>query len=147
MQVSLLSKSGFSKRKWHYSCKMVVFTTNNSGISQNGESQNGCYKKSKDDKLSEKQTFLTTLCVSEGKCSFFGKLGVLCFLVTLVSRFVLYLITGNLLKASVVLRQKKINKLTVYIFAKCVKLHKNRRILLVTSLYLVFFTYKLKSKF
>ena len=146
MQVSLLSKSGFSKRKWHYSCKMVVFTTNNSGITQNGESQNGCYKKSKDDKLSEKQIFLTTLCVSEGKCSFFRKLGVLCFLVTPVSRFLLYLITGNLLKASIVLRQKKINKLTVYIFAKSVKLHKNRRILLVTSLYLVFFTYKLKSK-
>ena len=56
-----------------------------------GQSQNGCDKK-KHVKFSEKRTFLTHthVCVSGGKkCSFFGKFGVLCFLVTPVLRFAL----------------------------------------------------------
>ena len=45
-------------------------------IRQKGESQNGCYKKTKHDKFSEKQTFLTPF-------------GVLWFLLTRVLRFAL----------------------------------------------------------
>ena len=53
---------------------------------QKGESQNGCFKKTKHVKFSEKRTFRT--CVSGGKkCSFFGKSVVLCFLETPVLRF------------------------------------------------------------
>ena len=56
-------------------------------IRQRGESQNGCFKKTKHVKFSEKRTFL---CVSGGKkCSFFAKFGVLCFLETPVLRFAL----------------------------------------------------------
>ena len=65
-------------------------------IRQKGEPQTGCFKKTKHAKFSEKWTFLTPWYahvrkgVSEGnKCSFFGKLGVLCFLETLVLRFAL----------------------------------------------------------
>ena len=59
-----------------------------SGIRQKGESQNGCFKKAKHAKISEKQTFLTPVCVSGGKkCLFFGNFGVLCFLETPVLRF------------------------------------------------------------
>ena len=53
-----------------------------------GEYQNGCYKKTKHAKFSEKRTFLppdthTYVCVSGGKkYSFFGKFGELCFLNT-----------------------------------------------------------------
>ena len=51
-----------------------------------GESQNGYYKKTKNAKFLEKRK----KCVSGGKkCSFFGKFGVLCFLVTPVLRFAL----------------------------------------------------------
>ena len=73
----------------------VVYTTKSSAIRQNGESQNGCYKKTKHAKFSEKRVFLTPdtftyLYVSRGKKrSFFGKFGVLCFLVTTVLRFAL----------------------------------------------------------
>ena len=49
---------------------------NSSVIRQKGESQNGCFKKTKHAKFSE-------------KCSFFGKFGVLCFLETPVLRFAL----------------------------------------------------------
>ena len=76
-------------------------------IRQNGESQNGCFKKTKHAKFSEKRTFLppgthtyehfllrdtrTYVCVSGGKKrSFFGKFGVLCFLETPVLRFALF---------------------------------------------------------
>ena len=47
----------------------MIKTQNSSVIRQRGESQNGCFKKTKHDKFSEKR-----------KCSFFGKFGVLCFL-------------------------------------------------------------------
>ena len=54
---------------------------------QKGESQNGCFKKAKDAKFSEKRTYV---CVSGGKkCLFFGRFGVLCFLETPVLRFAL----------------------------------------------------------
>ena len=57
-------------------------------IRQKGESQKGCYKKTKHAKFSEKWTFLTpwythvrTCAYQMGKkCLFFGKFGVLCFL-------------------------------------------------------------------
>ena len=65
-------------------------------IRQKGKSQNGCFKKTKQAKFSEKQTFPTPwyththMCVSGGKkCSFFGKFGFLWFLETLVLRFTL----------------------------------------------------------
>ena len=63
-------------------------------IRQKGESQNGCFKKTKHAKFFEKRTFLnpwyTYVCVSGvKKCSFFGKFGVLCFLETPVLRFTL----------------------------------------------------------
>ena len=62
-------------------------------IRQKGESENGCFKKTKHAKFPEKQTFLTSwyvVCVSGGKkCLFFWKFGVLCFLETPVLRFVL----------------------------------------------------------
>ena len=61
---------------------------------QKGESQNGCFKKTKHAKFSKKRTFFTPsyahLCILGGKCSFFGKFGVLCFLETPVLRFALF---------------------------------------------------------
>ena len=53
-------------------CKFYLFCLENilSVIRQKGKSRNGCYKKTKHD-----------------KCSFFGKFGVLCFLVAPVLRF------------------------------------------------------------
>ena len=68
---------------------------NASVIRQKGESENGCYKKTKHVKFSEKRKFLTQwyahVCVRirGKKCSFFGKFGVLCFLETPVLRFAL----------------------------------------------------------
>ena len=68
---------------------------NSSVIRQKGESQNGCFKKTKHVKFSKKRTFLTPdmntyVCVSGGKkCSFFWKFGVLSFLETPVLRFAL----------------------------------------------------------
>ena len=61
------------------------------------ESQNGCYKKTKHSKFSEKWAFLTPppdthtcVCVWGGKkCLFFGKFGALCFHVVPVLRFTL----------------------------------------------------------
>ena len=51
---------------------------------QKGESQNGCFKKAKHAKISEK------ICVSGGKkCLFFGNFDILCFLETPVLRFAL----------------------------------------------------------
>ena len=64
-------------------------------IRQKGESQNGCFKKTKCAKFSEKRAFLTLcshtyVCKTGGKkCLFFGKFGVLSFLETPVLRFVL----------------------------------------------------------
>ena len=65
-------------------------------IRQKGESQNGCFKKKKSTpNFPKNEHFLvpdphTYVCVSEGKkCSFFGKLGVLCFLETPILRFAL----------------------------------------------------------
>ena len=52
-------------------------------IRQKCESQNGCFKKTKQAKFSKKQIFLTPwyMCVSRSKkYFFFGKFGVLCFL-------------------------------------------------------------------
>ena len=64
---------------------------NSSAIRQIGESQNGCNKKTKHTKFSEKRQYLTHThaCVSGvKKCSIF-KFGMLCFLVTPVLRFAL----------------------------------------------------------
>ena len=61
---------------------------NPSVIRQKGESQNRDKKKSEYAKFSEKQTFLTPLIRTRTKCSFFGKFGVLCFVIS-VLRFVL----------------------------------------------------------
>ena len=64
-------------------------------IKQKGKSQNWCYKKTKQDKFSEKQIFLTPdthmhVSISGGKkCSFFGKSSGLCFLVILILGFTL----------------------------------------------------------
>ena len=65
---------------------------NSSVIRQKDESQNGCFKKTKLATFSEKRTFLTPLCTYQcvlggKKCSFFGKVGMLCFLGTPVLRF------------------------------------------------------------
>ena len=59
-------------------------------IRQKGESQNGCFKKTKHVKFSEKRTFLTP-CAYQGvrNVRFFGKFSVLCFLETPVLRFAL----------------------------------------------------------
>ena len=67
-----------------------------SAIRQNGESQSGCYKKTKHTKFSERRTFLTPWVSGGKKYLYFGKSGVVCFLVTPVSRFVLCLITDDL---------------------------------------------------
>ena len=62
---------------------------NLSVIRQKSKSQNECYNKAKHAKFCEKRTFLTPdkhtyVWVSGDKeCSFFGKYGLLCFLVTL----------------------------------------------------------------
>ena len=53
-------------------------------LRQKGESQNGCFKKTKHSKFSEKHIFYPLI---RKKCSFFGKFGVLCFLKTPVLRF------------------------------------------------------------
>ena len=62
-------------------------------IKPKGKSQNGCFKKTKHAKFSGKWTYLTLThvrLVSGGKkFSFLRKFGVLCFLETLVLRFVL----------------------------------------------------------
>ena len=58
-------------------------------IRQKGESQNGCLKKTKHAKFSEKMTISYSLCTGGKKCPFFGKFGVLCFLQTPVLRFAL----------------------------------------------------------
>ena len=67
-------------------------------IRPTGECQNGCYKKRKQNMLNfpKNEHFLpsdthTQVCVYQGdkKCSFFGKFGVLCFLVTPILRFAL----------------------------------------------------------
>ena len=62
-------------------------------IRQKGESQNGSFKKANTSKLSKNKhflTFLTCVCVSEGKkCLLFGNFGVLWFLETPVLRFAL----------------------------------------------------------
>ena len=58
------------------------------------ESQNQCHKKTKHSKFSKKRTSLTHVGVSGGKrSSFFGKFGILCFLVTPaeIRPFVLFL--------------------------------------------------------
>ena len=71
-----------------------ILSINSSVIRKKGKSQNGCFKKTKHVKFSEKRLFLTPwyphVCVSGGKkCSFFGKFGLLCFLKTPVLRFAL----------------------------------------------------------
>ena len=73
---------------------MLVNLLISSVIRQKGETQNGCFKKTRHATFSEKRTFFTPIrtrtyvCVSGGKkCSFFGKFGVLCFFETPVLRF------------------------------------------------------------
>ena len=58
--------------------------SSSSVIRQRGESQDGCFKKTKHAKFSEKRTFL-----GGKKCLFFGKFGVLRFPETPVLRFAL----------------------------------------------------------
>ena len=68
----------------------VKLETNSSIISQKDQPENGCFKKTKQVKFSEKGTFFTYVCVSGSKkCSFFGKFCVHCFLETPVLRFAL----------------------------------------------------------
>ena len=59
-------------------------------IRQKGESRNGGNKKTKHAKFSEKRPFLTPWSARK-KCLFFGKFDVLCFLVTSILRFALFL--------------------------------------------------------
>ena len=77
-------------------CGVYELNFSSSVIRQKGESRNGCFKKRKHGKFSEKRIFLTLIrtrtcvCVSGGKkCWFFGKFGVLYFLETAVLRFAL----------------------------------------------------------
>ena len=73
-----------------YKCLIIT-----SAIRQKGESQNGCYKKTKHAKVFEKRTFRTPWYAHarvrtwSKKCLFFGEFGVLCFLLTSVLRFTL----------------------------------------------------------
>ena len=63
--------------------KIFEKVPNTSVMRQKVESQNRCRKKTKHSKFSKKRTFFTHVRVSGGKkSSFFGKFGVLCFLVT-----------------------------------------------------------------
>ena len=71
-------------------------TLHSSVMRQKGESQNGCFKKTKHAKYSEKRTFLAPFNISYvrvlsggKKCSFFGKFVVLCFFETPILRFAL----------------------------------------------------------
>ena len=69
-----------------------VLGTNSPVIRQKDKSQNGGNKKTKHAEFSEKRTFLTPpppLIRTRKKCSFFGKSGVLRFLVTSVLRLAL----------------------------------------------------------
>ena len=63
-------------------------------IRQKGESQNGCFKKAKHGKISEKS--------GGKKCLFFGNFGVLSFLETPVLRFAFCLITDELILSKMV---------------------------------------------
>ena len=56
---------------------------------QKGESQNGCFKKAKHAKISEKM-FVLFVCLFFEKCLFFGNFDILCFLETPVLRFALF---------------------------------------------------------
>ena len=60
-------------------------------LRQKGKSQNGCFKKTKHGQIFRKTNVSYPLIrTPEGKkCSFFGKLGVLCFLETPLLRFAL----------------------------------------------------------
>ena len=72
-----------------------ITANKSSVIRQKGESQKGCFKKTKHAKFSENEHFFpsdkhTYVYVSGGKkCSFFIKFGVLCFLETPFLRFAL----------------------------------------------------------
>ena len=76
---------------------MLLFIRKLLEIRQKRESQNGCFKKTKHAKFSEKRTFLTLWYAHVRTCAyhgvrnvrFFGKLCVLCFLETPVLRFAL----------------------------------------------------------
>ena len=117
----LISNNFFNVEKRSAHCHLH----NSSVIRQKGESHNGCFKKTKHVKFTEKRTFFTLwyahvwnlwkdletpvlrfvflpyyhflhpdththVCLSVGKkCSFFGKIGVLCFLETPALRFTL----------------------------------------------------------
>ena len=77
-----------SKNFWYRSDTSSV-------IRKKGESQNGCFKKTKHVKFSGKRTFLTPwyahvrVRIRGKKCSFFWKFDVFCFLETPVLRFAL----------------------------------------------------------
>ena len=65
---------------WETPLNKVINTQKleNTSVRQKGESQNGCFKKTKHVKFSEKHS-----CVSGGKkYSFFGKFDMICFLET-----------------------------------------------------------------
>ena len=69
---------------------------------QKGESQNGCFKKTKQAKFSEKRTFVTPWYAQVWKkCSFFGKFNLLCFFGRPVLRFDLCAIIDKLCISSV----------------------------------------------
>ena len=81
-------------KKWiRISFAKILPSLSLSVIRQKGESQNGCFKKTKHAEFSEKRTGVSGSVyqgVSGGrKCSFFGKFGVLCFVETPVLRFTL----------------------------------------------------------
>ena len=70
-------------------------------ITQKGESQNVCFKKTKQAKFSEKRKFSTPWYAhyqGDKKCSFFRKFGFLCFLETPVLRFALLRYYGQLMR-------------------------------------------------
>ena len=94
-QKSLFVTKGTPSILKHYYCIAPVLYS--SVIREKGESQNGCFKKTRHAKIFRKTNISypliptsTYVCVSGGKkCLFFGKFGVFCFLETPVLRFCL----------------------------------------------------------
>ena len=83
----------YNNLAWKYGsarfCRSTISQEQFVSHNAKGRVSNGCYKKKNHAKFSEKRTFLITpdthrhVHVTAGKqCSFFGKFGVLCFLVT-----------------------------------------------------------------
>ena len=85
----------------------LIKNSTSSVIRQKGESQNGCFKKTKHVKFSEKTNISTPLigtrtCAYQGvrNVCFFGKFGVFCFLETPVLRFALLSYYGRFVTIS-----------------------------------------------